>query len=98
MARPVALLPGALLLLAALACGGFQLRPTAVPGSAGAAAGKPTETTKPARVTPYAHLGDTHSRSDQRTDYHAHPGDRDRGTCSQGKQHVCWQWGDQRAR
>jgi hypothetical protein len=47
-----ALLPGALLLLATLACGGFQLRPTAVPDSSGSAAGKSTATTRPARVTP----------------------------------------------
>jgi hypothetical protein len=47
-----ALLPCALLFLAATACGGFQLRPTATPGAAGNAAGQPTATTRPARITP----------------------------------------------
>jgi hypothetical protein len=47
-----ALLPGALLLLAALACGGFQLRPTASSGSTGEAAGKPTATTRSGRTNP----------------------------------------------
>jgi hypothetical protein len=46
-----ALLPCALLFLAAVACGGFQLRPTATPGSPGEAAGKPTATIRPARIT-----------------------------------------------
>jgi len=47
-----ALLPCALLFLATLACGGFQLRPTTTPGSPGEAAGKPTATTRPVRITP----------------------------------------------
>ncbi len=46
-----ALLPCGLLFLAALACGGFQLRPTATPATRGGAASVPTETTRAAPAT-----------------------------------------------
>ena len=92
-----ALLPGALLLLAALACGGFQLRPTATPGSAGEAAGKSTATTRPARITPTPTQPQPQSLRPG-ADHYPNPGHRNRGTGRRpGSTRAGSGW-DQRAR